>query len=105
MLHRLTVDQDVATVDRLQPCDGAQRRRLAAAGLAEQHDELAIGDLQVHVLDDLNRAEEFLDVTKLDGGHGFDACRDRPAPRLPFSPPNQLVNMKVSRPTMMTVSP
>ena len=40
VLHRLAVDQDVAAVDLLEPGDGAQRRRLAAAGRPEQHDEL-----------------------------------------------------------------
>ena len=69
MLHRLAVDQDVAFVDRLQAGDGAQRRRLAAARLAEQHDELVVLDLQIEVLDDLDGAEEFLDAAKLDLGH------------------------------------
>ena len=71
MLDRLTVDQDIALVDGLQPGDGAQCRRLAAARLAEHDDEFAIGDLKVHVLDDLVRTEPLLDAAKLDMGHAL----------------------------------
>ena len=39
-LNRRAVDQDVAGVNRLEARDGAQRRRLAAAGGPEQNDEL-----------------------------------------------------------------
>ena len=41
VLHRLAVDQDLAAVDVLEAGDGTQRRGLAAAGWAQQHDEFA----------------------------------------------------------------
>ncbi len=44
----------------LQPRDGAQQRRLAAAGRADKDDELALGDGQVDVLDDIGRTEGFV---------------------------------------------
>ena len=69
VLHGLSVDQDVAAVDLLQPGDGAQRGRLAAARLAEHDDEFVVIHMQVEVLDDLNVAEEFLDAAKLDLSH------------------------------------
>ena len=106
MLHRLAVDQDVALVDRLQPGDGAQRRRLAAAGLAEQHDELVVVDLQVEVLDDLDGAEKFLHAAKLDLGHAVPS-RTCHLPGAGLRPPVPIlpVIMKPIRPTRMMVRP
>ena len=105
VLHRLAVDQDVALVDRLQAGDGAQRRRLAAARLAEQHDELVVLDLQVQVLDDLDGAEIFLDAAKLDLGHDcwpswWSETSKTPSLSsfVPSGLPNQPVNMKVDQP-------
>ena len=69
ILHRLPVDGDVAGVDRLEPGDGAQRRGLAATGGAEQHHELAVGDLEVQLADDVVRAEILLDVAEPDRRH------------------------------------
>src|SRR5581483_7097504 len=43
-------DGDRAARDVLQACDHAQRRRLAAARGAHQHDELVVGDVQAEVL-------------------------------------------------------
>src|SRR5690349_11505765 len=44
LLHRLAVDEDVAGVDLLEPGDGAERCRLAAARRAEQDDEFLVLD-------------------------------------------------------------
>jgi hypothetical protein len=66
--------KDVALVDGLEAGDGAQRRRLAAARLAQEHDELVILDLEIDVLDDLDGAEELLDAAKLDLGHDCPPC-------------------------------
>ncbi len=66
MLHRPTVDQDVALIDGLQARNGAQRRGLAASRLAEQHDEFVVGDGEIEVLDDLDGTEIFLDAAKFD---------------------------------------
>jgi hypothetical protein len=46
-------DADLAAGDVLEPGDHPQRGRLAAAGRADQDDELAVGDLEVQVGDSL----------------------------------------------------
>ena len=40
-----------ALVDRLEPGEHPQRRRLAAPRRPDEHEELAVGDLQVEVVD------------------------------------------------------
>ena len=69
LVHPPAVDADVARVDALQPGDGAQRRRLAAARRPEQHDELAVPDVQVELADDVVGAEVLVGVDDLDVGH------------------------------------
>ena len=49
--QRLAVEQDLALRRVLVPADHPQRRRLAAAGRPEQHDVLAVVDVQVDVVD------------------------------------------------------
>ena len=68
-LHRLSVDQNLAAVDFLQAGDGAQRRGLAAAGRSQQHEKLAMADLEVELADDVVVAEILLDVPEDDAGH------------------------------------
>ena len=46
-------DVDLAAADGLQPRDHPQQRGLAAAGGADQHAELAVGDLEADALDGL----------------------------------------------------
>ena len=43
------VDEDLSVGRLFEPGDQAQRRRLAGAGLAEQHEELAVADVEVEV--------------------------------------------------------
>ena len=43
--------------DRLEAGDHAKKRRFAAAGRTDKHDELAAADLQVDTADDLRGAE------------------------------------------------
>ena len=43
-------DQDVAGRDRFQSGDHPQQRRLATAGRTDQHDEFAVGDVEVDAL-------------------------------------------------------
>ena len=50
--HRLSVDLDPAFLRRFQAGDAAQRGGLAAAGGAEQGDQLAVGDLEADMVDD-----------------------------------------------------
>jgi hypothetical protein len=51
VVGRLVVQRHAARGGLLQPGDDAQDRGLAAAGRPEEHDELALGDLQVHPVD------------------------------------------------------
>ena len=55
-------DQHAAGGDGFEAGDHAQRRGLAAAGGAEQHEELAVGDGEVEALDHLDGAEGLADV-------------------------------------------
>jgi hypothetical protein len=50
IVHQPVADPDVATGDVLQPRNHAQRRRLAAAGRADQRHELLVGNLEIDVL-------------------------------------------------------
>ena len=47
VVDQLAADLNDAAADLLEPGDHAQRRRLAAAGRADQRDEFAVGDLEV----------------------------------------------------------
>jgi hypothetical protein len=53
---------DLAGADVLQSRDHPQQRGLAAPGRADQHDEFAIGDLDIHVMDYMDRAKGFADA-------------------------------------------
>ena len=46
-VDELAADEDVAARSAVEPGDHAQQRRLAAAGRPDQHDELAVLDLEV----------------------------------------------------------
>ena len=56
VVHHLVVDGDFASGHRFEPGDHAENRALAAAGRPDQHDELAVGDLEVDAVDDLKVA-------------------------------------------------
>ena len=63
VLRRLAVDDVVADPqlavgDVLEPGDHPQRRRLAAAGRADEDQELAVGDVEVELLDGLGPVRE-----------------------------------------------
>ena len=55
--HVLAVDQDVAGGQVLEPGDQAQQRRLAAAGRADEDDELAVADVEIGAGNDDDIAE------------------------------------------------
>ena len=56
--------------DLLEAGDHAQQRRLPAAGRADEHDELAVVDLQRDVVDrDDVAAEPLRDMGQADTGH------------------------------------
>src|SRR5207245_9850470 len=77
------VDEEIAVADHLQPGDERQQRGFAAAGGADEDDELAVVDPERHALDDVHVPERLADVGQLDGGHGvppryFTAPKVRP---------------------------
>jgi hypothetical protein len=69
LVHPSITDADFAGVDALQPGQCAQRGGLAAAGRPEQHDELAVPDVQVELADHVVGAEVLVRVDDLDVGH------------------------------------
>jgi hypothetical protein len=60
-------EQHVAVVGAFEPGDDAQQRGLAAAGRAEQRDQLAFRQIERDVVDGPERAELLDDVADLDG--------------------------------------
>ena len=56
---RPVVDQHVAGGVVLEPADDAQQRRLAAAGGADESDELVVGDVEADVLQGLDAVVAF----------------------------------------------
>src|SRR6266540_111747 len=66
--HHVAVDEHVAAAGLLQPGDGAQQRGLAAPRRADEHQVLALGRCQVHVVDrpDLAPVEVLHQVAHLD---------------------------------------
>ena len=59
--HVLAVDQDFAAGDVLKSGDQAQQRRLPAAGRPDENHEGAVLDIQIGILDDVDRPERFAD--------------------------------------------
>jgi hypothetical protein len=57
-----SIFSDVAAGDILEPRDHAQRRRLAAAGGADQHHELLVGDVEVDAADRFHVAVALDDI-------------------------------------------
>ena len=70
--HVLAADLDVALVDVLQPGQHPQRGALARSGRADQHDELAVGDVEVERVDRelVGARVDAGGVLVGDGGHG-----------------------------------
>jgi hypothetical protein len=62
-------DQHVALLRFVEPGDDSQQGRFAAAGRADENEELAFADVEVDVLQYMDRAELLADVAQFDGGH------------------------------------
>ncbi len=71
-----SAEQDVAAVRGFQTRDDAQQRGLAAARRAQQGQEFAGVDVEVHVLQRMEAAKVLVDVTDLDA-HGLLIVRVR----------------------------
>ena len=67
MLTGFAVDHDVPGVGQRQAVQDAHQGRLARAVLAEQRVDLALGEVEVHVVVGEQRAEALGDATKQDG--------------------------------------
>ena len=68
--HVLTADDDAPGIGAFEPCKDAQERGFAAAGRANEGDELALGNGQVDTGQDRHIAKGLGDRGKLDLGHG-----------------------------------
>src|SRR5262249_32477733 len=66
----LVIDQDAARGDRFEPGHHPERRRLAAAGRADEDHELLVADVEVHVFDGVNLFEFFVQTSDYDLSHG-----------------------------------
>ena len=64
VVHPLSVDDDVARGRVLEPGDHAQERRLAAAGRADEDDELALAHVERDALHHVEVAEALDDVAR-----------------------------------------
>ena len=76
----------VPLVRRREPGDHPERRRLARARRTEERDELAAPDLEVHVVDGHDRAEELPEVAEHERRAVGRPHRCRPARSRPSSP-------------------
>ncbi len=66
--HVLTVDEDLAARGRLEAREHAQQRRLAAARSAEKGEELALDDVDRHIVDGREVTELLGDLLDADEG-------------------------------------
>jgi hypothetical protein len=69
VVHDPPADGDGAAADLLEAGDHAQRRRFAATRWAYQHDELAISDGKIDVLDRDHAAVNLVHISEHDVGH------------------------------------
>ena len=68
--HVLGVDQHLPGSDVLEAGDKAQKRRLAAAGGADEDGEFAVLDVEIDAVDDADGAERLSHVLQLNAAHG-----------------------------------
>ena len=62
----LAVEDDLALVDRVDPGDALDQRRLPGAVVADERHHLAGGDVEVDLVERLNRAEALGDSAQLE---------------------------------------
>jgi hypothetical protein len=83
VVHHPVADADFAGGDVLQSRDHAQQGGLAAAGRADQDDELAIANGNVDAMNDGRRAKGLADIVDRDRRHTLSRWRAAPRCRLP----------------------
>ena len=64
----IALDENLAGVDGLESVDGATKRGLARARRADNHDNLALANFEVNVLEHVEAAKVLVHVAKLDDG-------------------------------------
>ncbi|MEY9720367.1 hypothetical protein ABIA22_002857 [Sinorhizobium fredii] len=69
LVDPLAVDEHVAAGDLLQPGDHPEQRRLPAAGRPDEDDELALLDVEIDAVNDIDRPVGLADVFKQQTGH------------------------------------
>ncbi len=67
--HVLAADRQPAFGNSFQAGNHPQKRGLAAAGRADKNTELAIGNIEIDALDDIDGAKAFLDGAQADVAH------------------------------------
>src|SRR5208282_5590064 len=65
----LAVDEDLSRRHVLETSDQAQKGRLAAAGRPDEDGELAVLDVEINAVDDVDGAERLPDRLELDAAH------------------------------------
>jgi hypothetical protein len=63
----VAVEEDLAGVDRVDPRDALDQRRLAGAVVTDERHDLAGADLEVDVIERLHRPEGLRDAAQLEG--------------------------------------
>ena len=71
VVHHRPADRDLAVGDVLEAGDHPKQGGLAAAGRADENQELAVVDVNRHAMNDRDIVEGFVDVLNRDGGHGY----------------------------------
>ena len=75
LFDALISDPDLAGIVRQQPINATEQRGLAAAGRADDGDDLALGHLEVDVAEDFERAVALGQSFDADARFGSASCR------------------------------
>ena len=71
VVHHLVTDAQLAGRDRFEAGDHAQRGRLPTAGRADEHQELAVGDIERELVHGVEAVlVHLVDLSELDAAHG-----------------------------------
>ena len=77
-VDRRALEEDLAAVDRVDAGDALDQRRLAGAVVADERHDLAGGDVEVHLVQRLDRAEGLGDLRAAPGSGEVEGASRRP---------------------------